>query len=282
MLNVVNCGLMGTKVTRGVANDMVASAKKNLSNWTITGEIENAFSDGMNTVEFVNNGPPSVANGFKQKFYEQFEIVIPDAQAEYIANYWSQYPSYKLYMYKNSNNGYHYVFLGLNWNDSDFLNGSVFVGNGTSSHRTMYKTNTQAFNEWYGPLGYVGQLDSLTKQAILPPYADYQASLPSFHGNITTDFAVEDGKHYLLRFKACSPSRFVKGATDEFIFTSGSNRKAVNIGNAASQTLTEYELMIEADGTTLNIKIDAEMFINANGVELQVSDLRMYEIVSMV
>lgn len=273
--------LLAKQLGGGGLKNIVSGNEKNLSNWTITGEVTNSFADGINTVEFVNGGAVTVADGIKAEFKRHFNVTITDDVAEAIATEWAGLSSdYKYYGFKHSN-GYIYIYLSNGFTstmETNFLNGSVYIS---------LSGNKYVDVGYYGPsdgkLGdfrlnqYMGTLSGYTGQFILPVFATYQASL-NFNGNISKSFTVEDGKYYLVKFNACSPSGFTKNFSDEIVFTSGSNSVKVNIATTASETMAEYATLIKADGTTLNAEFDLGQFINPEGVELNISDI----LISMV
>lgn len=68
--SLVNCGITGTNFTVGYANDRVIPAKKNFSNWTVSGEVSNVFADEVNTITFTNdeNSNPSFEGSIETSF----------------------------------------------------------------------------------------------------------------------------------------------------------------------------------------------------------------------
>ena len=274
--------LLAKQFGDGGLKNIVSGNEKNMSNWTITGEVTNSFADGINTVEFVNGGAVTVADGIKAEFKRHFNITITDDIAEAIASEWASLPSdYKFYAYLYNGNQYVYIYISNGFTsslESQFMNGSVYINFSGNKYyyRSVYKPNKGTLDDW-NQGQYMGQLDNYTGQFILPVFATYQTSL-NFNGNISKSFTVEDGKYYLVKFNACSPSGFTKNFSDEIVFTSGSNSVKVNIATTASETMAEYATLIKANGTTLNAEFDLGQFINPEGVELNISDI----LISMV
>lgn len=276
-MSKINMSAEGSYINGTLVNDLVSSTDKDMSNWNAVGDEFNIeYELGVNVIDYENN-PKTPAQVLKEGLEEASGLPVTDSCITSLLSFWEQHQTLVLFYLQETNLGAHCWFGTQNdYIDTDgfhFNAGGydlIMANPGNTSITGISQTN---------PVSNTGvfPVSSTIKMARVCSYDELNEG--SFDGYIDKNFTVESGKKYYVTLKFKTTTGYNIASNNNFIITSGNNVVNIRFDNNVhpTQYFKRYFGIIQADGTTLNLKINLTSMYG-DSIELGIYDIRIYQL----